>query len=180
MTDELPTHPVEATLDRSDDRWVLRMERTLNHPAERVWAALTHADEVRRWAPYAPDRDLDVVGEVPLPQAEGGGPAEGPPEPGEVLVADAPRLLVLNWGGHLLRFEITPLPNGVQLLLTHTFDVRDEAADYASGWHLCLNALTARLDGKDVEPVAGSAARNHGWEGLRDEYASMLTGSTAN
>ena len=29
MTDELPTHPVEATLDRSDDRWVLRMERTL-------------------------------------------------------------------------------------------------------------------------------------------------------
>ena len=137
MTDELPTHPVEATLDRSDDRWVLRMERTLNHPAERVWAALTHADEVRRWAPYAPDRDLDVVGEVPLPQAEGGGPADGPPEPGEV-------------------------------------------ADYASGWHLCLNAVTARLDGRDIEPVAGSAARNHGWEGLRDEYASMLSGSTAN
>ncbi len=82
MTDKLPTHPVEATLDHSDDRWVLRMERTLNHPAERVWAALTRADEVRRWAPYAPDRDLDVVGEVPLPQAEGGEPAEGPPEPG--------------------------------------------------------------------------------------------------
>ena len=77
MTSQLPTHPAEATLDRSDDRWVLRMERTLHHPAERVWAALTRADEIRRWAPYAPSRDLDVVGEVPLPQAEGGQPAEG-------------------------------------------------------------------------------------------------------
>jgi uncharacterized protein YndB with AHSA1/START domain len=174
MTDQLPTHPVEATLERSNDRWVLQMERTLGHPAERVWAALTRAEEVRRWAPYAPDRDLDVVGEVPLPQAEGGEPADGPPEPGEVLVAESPRLLVLNWGGHELRFEIKPVPNGVRLSLTHIFDVGEEAADYASGWHLCLNALSARLDGKDVPPVAGSAAREYGWQDLRDEYALML------
>ena len=174
MRDQLPTYPAEAAFDRVDDRWVLRMERTLHHPAEQVWAALTRADEVRRWAPYAPDRNLDVVGEVPLPQAEGGEPAEGPPEPGEVLVADPPRLLVLDWGGHLLRFEITPVADGVRLLLTHTFDVGEEAADYASGWHLCLSALSARLDGKDVQPVAGSAARDHGWDDLREEYALML------
>jgi uncharacterized protein YndB with AHSA1/START domain len=174
MTSQLPTHPAEAALDRSDDRWVLRMERTLHHPAERVWTALTSADEIRRWAPYAPDRDLDAIGEVPLPQAEGGQPAEGPPEPGEVLVAEPPRLLVLNWGGHELRFEITPVPTGVRLSLTHTFEVSEEAADYASGWHLCLNALSARLDGKDVPPVAGSAAREYGWQELRDEYALIL------
>jgi uncharacterized protein YndB with AHSA1/START domain len=174
MTDQLPTHPAEATLDRSDDRWVLRIERTLHHPAERVWAALTRADEIRRWAPYAPERDLDVVGEIPLPQSEGGEPAEGPPDPGEILVADQPRLLVVDWGGHLLRFEITPAPDGVRLVLTHTFDIRDQAADYASGWHLCVNALSARLDGKEVPPVAGSAAREYGWQDLRDEYALML------
>jgi uncharacterized protein YndB with AHSA1/START domain len=137
MTDQLPTHPVEATLERSNDRWVLQMERTLGHPAERVWAALTRAEEVRRWAPYAPDRDLDVLGEVPLPQAEDGEPAEGPPEPGEVLVADSPRLLVVDWGGHLLRFEITPVPEGVRV----------------PGW-------TARTSNRSpVPPLATSAGR---------------------
>jgi uncharacterized protein YndB with AHSA1/START domain len=174
MTNKLPTHSAEASLDRSDDRWVLRMERTFRHPAERVWAALTRADELRRWAPYIPDRDLDVVGDVPLLQSEGGEPAEGRPDPGKVLVSERPRLLVVDWGGHLLRFEITPARDGVRLVLTHTFDVRDEAADYASGWHLCLSALSARLDGKDIPPVAGSAAREHGWQDLHDEYALML------
>ena len=98
---------------------------------------------------------------------------KGRPEPGEVLVAEPPRLLAMNWGGHELRFEIAPVPTGVRLSLTH-IDVSEEAADYASGWHLCLNALSARLDGKDVPPVAGSAAREYGWQELRDEYALML------
>ena len=88
-------------------------------------------------------------------------------------MAEPPRLLAMNWGGHELRFEITPVPTGVRLSLTHTFDVEEEAADYASGWHLCLNALSARLDGKDKPPVAGPAAREYGWQELRDEYALM-------
>ena len=50
----------------------------------------------------------------------------------------------------------------------------EEAADYASGWHLCLNALSARLDGKDVRLSPARAAREYGWQELRDEYALML------
>jgi len=49
-----------------------------------------------------------------------------------------------------------------------------EAPDYASGWHLCLSALSTRLDGHDVPPVAGSVARNYGWQDLRDDYAKLL------
>lgn len=178
MSQQLPQHPVEATVERDAGRWSLRMERLLNHPPEQVWVALTRADHIRRWAPYAPDRDLDVVGDVPLPQAEGGQSADGPAEPGRVVEVDPPRLLVLLWGGHLLRFELAPIPTGVRLVLTHTFDEPSEAADYASGWHLCLGALTARLGGQDVSPVAGHAARDHGWEVLREEYAGLLAPST--
>lgn len=99
MSNQLPQFPVEATVERSDGRWTLRMERQLDYPPERVWVALTRASEIRRWAPYAPDRNLDQVGEVPLPQAEGGAPAEGEAEPGRILEVDPPRLLVLLWGG---------------------------------------------------------------------------------
>jgi uncharacterized protein YndB with AHSA1/START domain len=176
MTDQLPAHPIQGSVRTEQGRWSLRMERDIPHTPEMVWAALTKADQVRRWAPYAPARDLDVVGEVLLPQAEGGEPAEGSAEPGEVLQADRPRLLVLLWGGHIVRYELTPTsPGQVHLVLTHIFDEREEAPDYASGWHLCLSALIARLDGQDVPPVAGSAARDHGWEALRDDYAELLS-----
>lgn len=178
MTEHLPTHDVDATVWRDGDRWLLRMERLLRHPADRVWAALTSADEIRRWAPYAPDRDLDQVGDVPLPQAEGGQAADGPPESGRVLVADQPRLLVLAWGEHEVRWELTPTADGVVLVLTHVFDEPAEAPDYASGWHLCLAVLVARLDGQDAPPAAGEAAKDHGWEQLREEYAQLLEPAT--
>jgi uncharacterized protein YndB with AHSA1/START domain len=175
MSNQLPQFPVEATVERTDGRWTLRMERQLDYPPERVWAALTRATEIRRWAPYAPDRDLDQVGEVPLPQSEGGTPAEGEAEPGRVLEIDPPRLLVLLWGNQQLRYELTPASGGVRLVLRHTFDAPTEAPEYAAGWHLCLAALAARVDGQDVPPVAGSAARKYGWVELRDEYAGALT-----
>ena len=176
MNDQISIHPVEASVQAEQGRWSLRLERDLAHSPEKVWAALTKAEQICRWAPYAPARDLDVVGDVPLPQAEGGKPSAGPPEPGEVLEVDPPRLLVLLWGGHIVRYQLTLTASGqVHLVLTHTFDERKGAPDYASGWHLCLGALTARLDGHDVPPVAGSAARDYGWQGLRDDYAKLLS-----
>lgn len=174
MTDQLPTHAIEAAIARDGDRWSLRMERHLRHSPERVWAALTRADQIRQWAPYAPDRDLDHVGELPLPQAEAGQAAEGPAEPGHVLTAEPPRLLVLRWGDQQLRFELIPTAGGVRLVLVHTFDEPTEAPEYAAGWHLCLGALTGRLNGRNVPAVAGSAARSHGWDSLRRDYAEVL------
>jgi uncharacterized protein YndB with AHSA1/START domain len=92
----------------------------LTHP-NASWAALTKADQVRQWAPYVPARDLDLVGDVLLPQAEGGEPAEELSEPGQVVEAQRPRLLVLLWGGHIVRYELTPTSSGhVRLVLTHT------------------------------------------------------------
>ena len=86
-----------------------------------------------------------------------------------------PRLLVLLWGGHIVRYELTQTDSEhVHLVLTHTFDQREEAPDYASGWHLCLSALLGRLDGDDVPAVAGSVAREYGWQALRDDYAELL------
>src|SRR4051794_17744470 len=52
------THPADGTLDTRDDRHVMRYERRLAHPVERVWAALTQPSELRGWLA---DADIDLV-----------------------------------------------------------------------------------------------------------------------
>ena len=42
---------------RDEDKWVLRYERVLRHPSEKVWAALTESEHLRHWMP------CDIVGD---------------------------------------------------------------------------------------------------------------------
>ena len=81
MTNQLPTHPAEATLDRSGRPLGVANGADPYQPAERVWTALPRADEVPRWAPYAPDRDLDAMGEVPLPRLKAASRPKARPSP---------------------------------------------------------------------------------------------------
>ncbi|WP_030686654.1 SRPBCC domain-containing protein [Streptomyces sp. NRRL B-1347] len=106
-----------------DGRSVLRMERRVGHPPERVWAALTRPEHLKHWFPSEP--------------------------PGEVTDAEAPRLFAFAWGGGHLRWEVAPDPGtgGALLTLTHTFDDRFGAPSFGAGWHLCVSALGEHLDG---------------------------------
>ena len=54
MTDPLPAYPLQANVQSDGGRWLLQMEKDVPHSAEFVWAALTKAVKMRRWAPYAP------------------------------------------------------------------------------------------------------------------------------
>jgi hypothetical protein len=47
-------------------------------------------------------------------------------------------------------------------------------AQFAAGWHICLDTMQRRLDGADVRAVRGRAAMDHGWAQLRDAYAAKL------
>jgi hypothetical protein len=62
----------------------------------------------------------------------------------------------------------------VHLVLIHTFDQREEAPDYASGWHLCLSALVGRLDGT-MSRLSRERCSEYGWQALRDDYAELLS-----
>jgi uncharacterized protein YndB with AHSA1/START domain len=173
MTDTLPQQPVAGVLDRAADgrRWSLALDREVPHPAEDVWAALTEAERVRRWAPFTPGHDLDAPGAVELAET---GAEEAAPMSGEVRTARAPRLLVLDWGPDELRLGLAPADTGTRLRLLHTFAEPERAAGYAAGWHLCLAALAGTLDGLAVPPVAGAAARRQGWDLLRDQYTDLF------
>lgn len=153
------------------DGWTLVFTRDLRHPPDRVWAALTEPERLRDWAPYTADRDLGSTGPAVLTMLDAGEPMD---LPGTVTRAEPPRLLEYTWGGDVLRWHLAGAGSGTRLTLRHTVRDPDQVAMVAAGWHLCLAVAERLLDGRPVPPIRGEAAREHGWERLRDAYAAEL------
>lgn len=162
----MPVAP-EAILQDQEGRSVLRFERTLRHPPERVWRALTEPAEHRSWHPTPFELEPLVGGKVTYLSGD-----DGPAMPaGEVTEYDPPRVLAHTWGDDLLRWELRAHDDGgCVLLLTHTFDDRFKAARDAAGWHICLDALSATLD--RAQPPHGEDGERppSGWRELNTAY----------
>ncbi|MBG0567500.1 SRPBCC family protein [Actinoplanes aureus] len=162
-----------ASVVPDGDRWTLIFIRELRRPPEQVWLALTDPEKIDRWAPFTAARDLGTLGETTLTMVDGD---ERTPLAATVRRAEPPRLLEYSWGGDLLRWELEPAGDGTRLTLRHTLAEEGVEAMVAAGWHLCMDVLERLLAGERVEAVRGAAAREHGWEELRDRYAKMFTG----
>lgn len=166
-----PGPPADASVVPEGDGWTLIFIRELSHPPAAVWAALTDPAEIDRWAPFTADRDLARPGDVVLTMVDGD---ERTDLPGTVRRVQAPVLLEYTWGADLLRWELEPTPGGTRLTLRHTGADSGIEAMVAAGWHLCFVVLDRLLDGEPVGVIRGDAAREHGWEGLRDAYAEKF------
>jgi uncharacterized protein YndB with AHSA1/START domain len=170
--DYKPGPLADASAERAaDDRWTLVFVRDLHHPREKVWGALVEPGQLREWAPFVPDRDLGGAGPATFTML-GGEEAES--SPGEVLRAEPPALLIYDWGGDLVRWELEPTGEGTRLTLRHTVRDRGFAPMVAAGWHICLDVAELLLDGDPIGPIVGDEAKEFGWEDLRDGYARRL------
>ena len=143
-----------------DGRLVLRFERHLPHPPEKVWRALTTPAGLNAWFPV---RVLDfsaVVGAVArfdlTDEAKRRLGVEGDlVSEGSVTVADPPSTLEYTWAGEVLRWELRPDGGGCLLVFTDVFDGSGETAeirdgwslDMVTGWHVSLDVLAERLAG---------------------------------
>lgn len=161
----------EISAHRGDAVWTLVFVRQLRHPVEKVWAALTEADQLDRWAPFRPDLSLDRTGPRVLTMVDGTTIVESA---GQVLRVERPRLLEYTWGEDLLRWELEPTGTGTTLRLSHRHAERDWLPKLAAGWHLSLVVADRLLEGNPIEPIRGPAAMNYGWQELHDAYASAL------
>ncbi|MCC3372284.1 SRPBCC family protein [Cohnella sp. REN36] len=167
-----PTDTNQPSLARVDGKWELVLERTLEHPIEEVWAALTESGQLPSWGPFAADRDLTEPGPVQL--AHMNNPEEDERRKGEVLTVEAPRLLVFRWGRDILRWELSSIGSQTILILRHSFTDDRMAPSYAAGWHLCLIGLTGILAGKQMPSMTGSNAFRYGWKELHDQFAKLF------
>lgn len=143
-----------ATKEMVGGKPVLRFERRLAHPPEKVWRAITDPDEVVHWFPTSIETELRPGAPIRFVMTE---PIESV-DTGEVLEVDPPRVFAFRWDTDVLRFELVPDGDGCRLYFSHTMGGGsawgDEryAAQHAAGWDTCLDGLTARLDGREPPP----------------------------
>lgn len=154
-----------------ENGWTLLFVRDLRHPPEKVWAALTEPEQLRKWAPFTANRVLDSTGDATLTMI---GDDTTEDVDGSVIRAEPPTLLEYSWGDSVLQWDLAEAGSGTRLTLRHTMKDRNWLPKIAAGWHLCLVVAERLLDGKPIEPIRGDAARGYGWEELNDTYAMKL------
>ncbi|MDQ7802877.1 SRPBCC family protein [Amycolatopsis sp. A133] len=145
-----------AKLQTVDQRPVLRLERRLKHAPERVWRVITDPAELAHWFPARVDVDLRAGGAIRFTF-----PGDDTTTAGQVVTADPPREFTFVWNDDTLRWLISPDGDGSLLEFTHTFGRGDPAiaklaaGRNAAGWDVCLDALDARLAGRDFQQPQG-------------------------
>ena len=167
-----------ARIRKDGEKWTLILVRELRHSPEKVWQALTDPAHLREWAPFEADGSLGAVGTtvklttvgVPTPQVS----------ETRVTRADAPKVLVYNWGGNDIRWELEAFGAGTRLTLWHNIDRRFIAMG-AAGWHICFDVLDHLLNGTPMGRIVGGDAMKFGaWQRLHAEYAKQFGIETPN
>jgi uncharacterized protein YndB with AHSA1/START domain len=161
-----------AQIRKDGENWTLVLVRELRHPPQKVWEALTDPAHLREWAPFDADGNLGTAGAT-VKLTTVGAPT---PLVTETIVtrADAPKVLVYNWGGNDIRWELEASGSGTRLTLWHNIDRRYIAMG-AAGWHICFDVLDHLLIGTPIgRIVAGDAMRFGGWQRLHAEYAQQF------
>jgi uncharacterized protein YndB with AHSA1/START domain len=157
--------------EHDDGTWTVTFVRELAHTPEHVWGALVRADEVPKWAPFEPDRDLDAIGAATLTMVDGD---LREAMTSDVRVVEPPTRLEYSWGDDVLVWDLAPTATGTRLTLRHTVRGKDWMPKVAAGWHLCLVVADHVLAGESVEPIVGEDAMRYGWQDLHDQYAARL------
>ena len=155
----------DGTLERHGDRQVLRFERRLDHPVERVWRALTEPGEIAAWLALA---ELDLT--------EGGRVVVRGPNTDPVSALDPPRLVEFDTDIHgRLRWELAPDGDGTAL--TFTADAQlppDWELEVLAGWHIHLDHLEAVLDGGTIDWPNWGREHMPEWERIRERYEARV------
>ncbi|HEY8617133.1 SRPBCC family protein [Phenylobacterium sp.] len=166
---------------------VVRFERLLPGPIERVWAYLTESDKRARWFAggelelrpgghaeinFRHAQLSDVADPAPEKYAEMN--ATGFQSTGTIREVDPPRRLSFDWHethgpATLVTFELSQEGDKVRLVLIHSdLPSRELMVDVSGGWHSHLAQLEDELAGRPRGPFW---ARHQELEGV---YESRL------
>lgn len=152
-----------AQLQKNGDGYIARFERLLHHPAEQAWAWLTDNDKLPQWFPELRAESLREGGAMKFDMQD------GTFEEMPILELKHGSLLEYTWGNDIVRFELTPLPDGCRLVLIEKIrELTNHTPKDLAGWHVCLDVVEALMDGR-VLPE-----RMEEWKKRYEAYAEAV------
>jgi len=146
----------DGNVARTDDgRYVIDFERRLDHPVERVWAALTEPDELIAWWGDV-DVELREGGHFNVRWLNTDDKGNAIEMHSRIAKLVPSELLVLDGDRHgRLRWELTPDGDGTRLSFRSTVALEpDFLTKVPAGWHFHLDALAEHLGGGSTDLVA--------------------------
>jgi uncharacterized protein YndB with AHSA1/START domain len=167
-------HQADGTLETVGGRDILRYERRLSHPVERVWRAITEPEEVVQW-----------LGELELEPAAGGtvvlrwlNTPERTVARGTVTAFEPLRVLELDTNTHgILRWELEADGDACRLVFTASYPEKDEETRLSllGGWHIHLDHLAEALAGSPQDWSRWMDEQLPRWQEHHDRYAARLS-----
>ncbi len=143
----VPDDPREASIRQTEDgNFEMRFERQIPRPPEKVWAALTVPERIADWFGSPVEIDLRVGGKYRVLFPHGRDDVTD----ATITACDPPRLLEMEWGDAIVRWELMPAEGGCRLVF--------HQAGLNAWWFL------------------GNAA---GWRGFIDDLVSVACGGRA-
>ena len=149
---------------------MVRFERHLAHPIERVWAALTEAGQLVHWWGEV---QLDLVkgGEFIMSWLNTDDEGNRAVMHGTITALEPAHLLEITGDIHgTLRFELRTEQPGTRLFFLSTLKLPAEfRTKVLAGWHFHLDALATLLAGGSTDMVAIP-----GWEQIHRGYLARI------
>jgi uncharacterized protein YndB with AHSA1/START domain len=157
----------------------LKIQRLLPGPIERVWAYLTESELRRQWLgsgkmEMKQGTQFELVWRnnelSELPSKRPAGFPEEQRMQSRITEFDPPRKLAIAWAGSGdVSFELDTQGSEVMLTIIHRrLPDRETLLKVAAGWHMHLDILVARANGRKAEPFW------EGWTRLQMEYDRRL------
>jgi uncharacterized protein YndB with AHSA1/START domain len=138
-----------GTVTRRGEVYDLVIERRIQKPVAKVWAALTVPERIADWfTPVELDLRIGGIYRLSFPQ-------DGYSIDGVILELEPMRVLAHSWpdpahADSVVRYELEPDGGGCRLTFTQTGLPRQYAGSIA-GWHVFLHGLPGATEGMRTE-----------------------------
>jgi uncharacterized protein YndB with AHSA1/START domain len=146
------------------DRQTLRLVRHFSHPSERVWTALTDAEQVSVW--FLPCTLLE-------PRAGGRYTFESDGKSWSGVIREFEPSHLIDFGGWF-RFELFEAPGGSRLVLTLKRTRAGWSPMALAGFHGWLGRLQRHINSVPPEEAEDWASNHFSWDGLFLAYERLL------